>query len=312
MKRFYKILPLPLIGVLLLLLVPTRNVLAENCSASVNFSVNPTTVKSVNDSITLTSLLTIANSKACQGDFAGIGADIQFYWTSGHSTLIKSTWSTFDISFISANYVKKDTAILKLSDLGFTTTQANSISFYVRIQGYGLKSGENSKTDAIIFDPARYKFDVTSSSVNVGVNEAPIAVRKYKCVNNKCQADETGNYTGIESCLSICEGGAFTPPTSGGGTTTTQYIFNLLNPIGVENFQDLINIIGKWIFNLAIPIAVIIIIYAGMLMLTAGGVPARFQKGAKALWYAVLGLAVVLIGKGFVTLVQSILNLRNK
>lgn len=100
--------------------------------------------------------------------------------------------------------------------------------------------------------------------------------------------------------------------TTGGKVATQSYSFNLLNPIGVTDFQDLINIIGKWIFNLAIPIAVIIIIYAGVLMLTAGGVPARFQKGAKALWYAVIGLAVVLIGKGFVTLVQSILSLKNK
>jgi magnesium-transporting ATPase (P-type) len=78
----------------------------------------------------------------------------------------------------------------------------------------------------------------------------------------------------------------------------------------VENFQDLINIIGKWIFNLAIPLAVIVIIYAGVTMLTAGGNPANFKKGAEALKYAVIGLAVVLIGKGFVTLIKSILSLR--
>ncbi len=98
---------------------------------------------------------------------------------------------------------------------------------------------------------------------------------------------------------------------SGGGTTTTTQKFEIRNPIGVDNFQDLVNIIGRWIFNLAIPIAVIIIIYAGVLMLISGGNPAQFQKGAKALWYAVIGLAVVLIGKGFITLIQSILSLRN-
>ncbi len=87
--------------------------------------------------------------------------------------------------------------------------------------------------------------------------------------------------------------------------------FRLENPIGVTNFQDLINIIARWIFNLAIPIAVIMIIYAGILMLTSGDNPGRFQKGTQALKYAVIGLAIVLIGRGFVTLIQSILNLRN-
>ncbi len=87
--------------------------------------------------------------------------------------------------------------------------------------------------------------------------------------------------------------------------------FTILNPIGINNFQDLINLIGVWIFNLSIPIAVIIIIYAGILMLTAGGNPGKFKKGAEALKYAVIGLAIIFIGKGFVTLIQSILNLKN-
>ncbi len=89
------------------------------------------------------------------------------------------------------------------------------------------------------------------------------------------------------------------------------YAIELENPIGINTFGELVNVIGVWIFNLAIPIAVIIIIYAGILMLTAGGNPGKFQKGSKALWYAILGLAIVFIGKGFVTLIESILSLRN-
>jgi len=89
------------------------------------------------------------------------------------------------------------------------------------------------------------------------------------------------------------------------------YAVEIPNPIGIDTFGELVSVIGLWIFNLAIPIAVIVIIYAGILMLTAGGNPVKFQKGAKTLWYAVLGLAVVFIGKGFVTLIESILSLRN-
>ena len=125
------------------------------------------------------------------------------------------------------------------------------------------------------------------------------------CTGNRCNLSPACRWTG-----SVCVATTPTPTPSTPSSGTN--VFNLPNPIGVTNFQDLINIIGVWIFNLAIPIAVIIIIYAGVLMLTAGGVPAKFQKGAKALWYAVIGLAIVLIGKGFVTLIQSILSLRNK
>ncbi len=141
-----------------------------------------------------------------------------------------------------------------------------------------------------------------NSCVNIDSNlcDKPAQNTHKGCLNNSCTAVPGA---GSDTCTTDadCTG-------TGGGTTTQK--FEIRNPIGVENFQDLINIIGKWIFNLAIPIAVIIIIYAGVLMLTSGGQPARFQSGAKALWYAVIGLAVVLIGKGFVTLVQSILSLR--
>jgi hypothetical protein len=279
---------------------------AENCNASVNFDIDPKIVTSVNDSITLTATLTITNPQACQAGFNSIGADFQFYWTSGHSTLISSGWTVLNLSG-SSTFTKSGSITTRLADLGFTTTQS-SISFYARIQGYGLRAGETQKTDAIIYDPARYKFDVTSSTVNLGVNQTPAPVRKYSCVNNRCQPDENGRYSGIESCLSVCEGGAFTPPPS----STQTYVFNLPNPIGVTTFQDLINIIGRWIFNLSIPIAVIVIIWSGVVMLTSGGNAGRFKKGYTTLWYAVIGLAIVLIGKGFVTLIQSILNLRNR
>ena len=56
--------------------------------------------------------------------------------------------------------------------------------------------------------------------------------------------------------------------------------------------------------------AVLIIIYAGFMMLTSGGEPARYKKGLDALRLTVLGLAVILIGKGFVSLIQSLLNVK--
>jgi len=145
------------------------------------------------------------------------------------------------------------------------------------------------------------------------------SVTHKACTNGTC---EIVSGAGTDTCTTIgqsCGGSGGGGGGSGGGggggggaPVTTQYVFNLPNPIGVTTFQDLINIIGKWIFNLAIPIAVIIIIWAGVLMLTSGGDAGRFKKGYMALWYAVIGLAIVLIGKGFVTLIQSILNLRNR
>ncbi len=100
-----------------------------------------------------------------------------------------------------------------------------------------------------------------------------------------------------------------TPNTSPGGDQT--YSFDIPNPLkgGASDFTSLVKIIAQWIFNLAIPIAVAMIVYAGILFLTAAGETAKVTKAKEVLKYAVIGLAIILIGSGFVTLIQSILEL---
>jgi hypothetical protein len=110
------------------------------------------------------------------------------------------------------------------------------------------------------------------------------------------------------------------PPTGGCGTpgqpacapgANQTYSFNIPNPLrgGANDFASLIRIIAQWIFNLAIPIAVAMIVYAGILFLTSQGEPAKITKAKEVLTYAVIGLAIILIGSGFITLIQSILEL---
>jgi hypothetical protein len=103
---------------------------------------------------------------------------------------------------------------------------------------------------------------------------------------------------------------ANTAATNNGTSSPVSY--NYTNPLtgNPTSLAGLITIIANFILSLAIPIAVIIIIWGGFLMLTSGGVPAKYQKGINALKYASLGLAVVLIAKGFVSLIQSILNIK--
>ncbi|PIR42100.1 MAG: hypothetical protein COV30_00140 [Candidatus Yanofskybacteria bacterium CG10_big_fil_rev_8_21_14_0_10_37_15] len=87
--------------------------------------------------------------------------------------------------------------------------------------------------------------------------------------------------------------------------------FSIPNPLkgGADDLSGLIKIIAQWIFNLAIPIAVIMIIYSGVLFLTAQGNSQQVTKAKDVLKWAVVGLAIILIGSGFVTLIKSILEL---
>jgi hypothetical protein len=97
--------------------------------------------------------------------------------------------------------------------------------------------------------------------------------------------------------------------SSAGSTQTGS--FEIPNPLkgGASDFTSLVKIIAQWIFNLAIPIAVAMIVYAGILFLTAAGEPAKVTKAKDVLKYAVIGLAIIMIGSGFVTLIKSILEL---
>ena len=51
------------------------------------------------------------------------------------------------------------------------------------------------------------------------------------------------------------------------------------------------------------------IVYSGVLFLTAQGNPQTVTKARDLLKWAVVGLAIILIGSGFITLIQSILDL---
>lgn len=85
--------------------------------------------------------------------------------------------------------------------------------------------------------------------------------------------------------------------------------FEITPPTQVRTLTDLARAVARFLLQIAIPIAVIIIIWAGVLILTSQGNKDRITQGRKALLYAVIGLAVILIGQGFVTLVQSVLDL---
>jgi len=98
-------------------------------------------------------------------------------------------------------------------------------------------------------------------------------------------------------------------PGKGGGVTKKTTSIEFKNPLRAENFGELIDALISWIFWLAIPIAVIMIIYSGIIIMLSRGEQKKFTHGKKILLWATVGLAVVLIGRGFVALIESVLNL---
>lgn len=85
--------------------------------------------------------------------------------------------------------------------------------------------------------------------------------------------------------------------------------YEITNPLGVTNLEDIITKVSSAILNLAIPVAVVMYLYAGFLFLTAGAKPGNIETAKKVMLYTTIGLAVIYIGGGFVSLIKSVLNL---
>lgn len=81
------------------------------------------------------------------------------------------------------------------------------------------------------------------------------------------------------------------------------------NPIENDDLIGFVNAIGAWFYRLGIPIAIVVIIYAGAMMMLSQGKPDVIKRGRQMLTYAVIGLGVLLIGRGFFKLIKSIIEL---
>ena len=75
----------------------------------------------------------------------------------------------------------------------------------------------------------------------------------------------------------------------------------------VKNLEKLVLIILNYLFTAGLFLATILIVYAGILMISAGGNEEQFSKGKKLIIYAILGLLVVIMGRGLVDLIKNYL-----
>lgn len=86
--------------------------------------------------------------------------------------------------------------------------------------------------------------------------------------------------------------------------------FTLPNPLTSDNLIQLLKVIINGLILLAIPITVIMIIWAGVLYMTSAG-GSRIQTATKALTYAVIGFGLLLIASGIVSAILDFLGIRD-
>ncbi|HOX30244.1 MAG TPA: hypothetical protein P5080_03780 [Candidatus Paceibacterota bacterium] len=82
------------------------------------------------------------------------------------------------------------------------------------------------------------------------------------------------------------------------------------NPIKAESLEDIIENVINFFFTVAIIICPLIIIIGGFMMVTSGGDPGKVETGKKMVYYALIGLGIVVLAKGFVLALRQILNVK--
>ncbi len=79
------------------------------------------------------------------------------------------------------------------------------------------------------------------------------------------------------------------------------------NPIGYDTFGDLMHAIVSFIRNVALMIAPIIFIIAGLMYYFAGGDPEKAKKATDTIKWTLLGLVIILIANGITAVIKDIM-----
>jgi len=115
------------------------------------------------------------------------------------------------------------------------------------------------------------------------------------CGNNRCETGEDP-----VSCAQDC--GRPGDGDDGGG-----FIPGNLNPISSQTLPQLLENVLNFLFGLSIVILPIIILYGGILLLTAGGDPQKISRARTILLWAVVAFAIILLARGLPPVLRGLL-----
>lgn len=84
----------------------------------------------------------------------------------------------------------------------------------------------------------------------------------------------------------------------------------ICNPLQACDFQEIINAVINFIFYIALAVAPLLIIYAGILFVTAGVKPEQVGTAKNIIIYTLIGLAVIFLAKGLYAIIEQVLGVK--
>ena len=79
------------------------------------------------------------------------------------------------------------------------------------------------------------------------------------------------------------------------------------NPLKYDTFEELIDHILNFLVAIAFALAPLVILYAAFLYLTSEGEVYKIQKAKTLIYYAIIGLIIILLGKAVISVIESVL-----
>ncbi|MDO8424443.1 MAG: hypothetical protein Q7S70_00705 [bacterium] len=95
------------------------------------------------------------------------------------------------------------------------------------------------------------------------------------------------------------------PPPPGGGASSSPV--DLPRPISAQNLDELFKAIINFFFILSLGIGPLMIVYAGFLILTAGGDAKKVTLARTIILWTLIALAIIFLAKGLTSLVKGAL-----
>jgi hypothetical protein len=82
------------------------------------------------------------------------------------------------------------------------------------------------------------------------------------------------------------------------------------NPLKYETFEKLLRAIIHFLRNFTLVVFPIIVIIAGYKFMSAGGDPRKIEEAKKLIWYALIGLIIILAAEAILEAIKSVMGVQ--
>lgn len=116
-----------------------------------------------------------------------------------------------------------------------------------------------------------------------------------------CQSGRQFEPPAGQTCEQACVAEGGVRPEAGRGRVI------LPNLLGSENLIQIINRVIDAVWPVATVVVMVMVLWAGYILLFSGGVPARVQRAKDTLLWTVVGYAIIWLAKGIAFIIQDII-----